>query len=161
MIWTKHGAAFTIGAETHIHFWRTVCNHLINDKMLLNHPFSSQLFQAHLYAGCDLIVALGHDVNDVFAVRLQETNGRPGDPLSQGLVGLLVQVYHGEHDEEVVLLGHTVDVAHAGVVQQLAVGVEARLSLCPVQVTLDRGGGFKTHHKHKTECSKSNLNRIK
>ena len=116
------------------------------DQMCLHHHF---LFQAHLDAGCDLLVALGHDFDDVGAVGLEETHGRPSDPVSQGPVGLLVLVDHGKHDQEVVLLGHTVDVAHAGVVQQLAVGVEARLSLGPVQVTLDREGGFGTHHKSK------------
>ena len=93
--------------------------------------------KAHLDAGRYLLVALRHDVDDIGAVGLQETHGRPGDPLGQGLVGLLVLVDHGEHDQEVVLLGHTVDVAHAGVVQQLPVGVEARLALGAIKVTLD------------------------
>ena len=94
-------------------------------------------FIPNLDAGRDLLVALGHDVDDIGAVGLQETHVRPGDPLGQGPVGLLVLVDHGEHDQEVVLLGHTVDVAHAGVVQQLPVGVEARLALGAVKVTLD------------------------
>ena len=98
--------------------------------------------QSHLDAGCDLLVVLGHDVDDVFAVCLEQTHGRPCDPLSQGLVGLLILFDHGKHDQEVVLLGHTVDVTNAGVVQELAVGVETRLALCPVQVTLDREGRF-------------------
>ena len=101
----------------------------------VQYPYISQ---AHLDAGRDLLVALGHDVDDIGAVGLQETHVRPGDPLGQGPVGLLVLVDHGEHDQEVVLLGHTVDVAHAGVVQQFPVGVEARLTLGAVKVTLDR-----------------------
>ena len=97
-------------------------------------------------------------MDDVRAVRLEATDVRTSDPLGQGLVGLLVLVDHSEHDQEVVLLGHTVDVAHAGVVQQLAVGVEARFALCPVQVTLDREGGFGTQNSLQIKTPKPSLN---
>ena len=93
-----------------------------------------------LYAGCDLLVALGHNVDDVGPVRLQETHIRACDALRQGPVGFLILVNHGKHYEEVVLLGHAVDVAHAGIVKQLSMCVEARLALCAIQMTLHGGG---------------------
>ena len=93
--------------------------------------------KAHLDTGCDLLVALGHDVDDIGAVSLEETHIRPGDPLGKGPVGLLVLVDHSKHYQEVVLLGHAVDVAHTGVVQQLPMGVEARLAQGAVKMTLE------------------------
>ena len=101
------------------------------------------LLIVHLDAGGDLIVSLGHDVDDVGAVSLQQTHVRPSDPLSQGLVGLPVLVNHSEHDEEVVLLGHAVNVTHAGVVKQLPVGIESSLTLGPVQMALMHKCGFQ------------------
>ena len=102
-----------------------------------------KLLSFHLDAGGDLLVPFGHNFDNVGAVSLKKTHGRAGDTLSEGPVGLLVLVDHGKHDEEVVLLGHAVNVTYTGVVKQLPVRVETRLSLCSIQVTLIQRSGFK------------------
>ena len=117
----------------HLRLWLGHENVLKLDKLL----------SFHLDAGGDLLVPFGHNFDNVGAVSLKKTHGRAGDTLSEGPVGLLVLVDHGEHDEEVVLLGHTVNVTHAGVVQQLPVSVETRLALCSIQVALIQKCGFQ------------------
>ena len=90
--------------------------------------------------GGDLVVPLLHHVDNVAEILAHELDVGTGDPVREGAVDVAVLRHHGEDDDKVVLLGHAVDVAHAGIVKQLSMCVEARFALCAIQMTLHGGG---------------------